>query len=560
MTVSDQDMKRAVALHRQGHLDAAWQIYQSVLRANPGDIDALHYCGLVHYQKNDLAAATDMLRRAAGAAPDNADILSNFGMVLSAQGRHDEAVALFVRALKISPSHVDALTNLAVTMKEQNCHREALPILQRVLRMRPRSANACFHLGETLYRLGRVDEAVEHYLRALEIDADDRTVQLALGEALESVGRFSEARQHYLSVLKKEERDVLALSRLLQLRGGEVDPGHVEAATRLCDDPDVPLEGRVRLNVALAHFHDQAARYDQAFRHLQSGWKEQRAVEPFDSNGFSRAIDELIEVFSRDIFSNLQEAPSGGDRPVFIVGMPRSGTTLAEQILASHSRVAAGGELPALLQVGIESQRAAPGDLRYPRSVRRLDGDARRRLAAMYLDSLDRISPAALRVTDKLPFNFLHLGLVALLMPGARIVHCRRDPLDTCLSCHFTSFNSRIRFASDLETLGRYYADYERLMRHWEQVLPIRMLTLQYEDLVTDTEARIRQLLAYCGLEWEEQCLRFHETERSINTPSRWQVRQPIYGRSMQRWRNYEAHLAPLIDALGRGQASDAPR
>ena len=312
----------------------------------------------------------------------------------------------------------------------------------------------------------------------------------------------------------------------------------------------MPEEGRIRLNVALGYYYDRVQQFDEAFRRLQLGYDAQSRRDPFDADGYTRAINRLIETLTEEFYATAPSSGVDSSRPIFIVGMPRSGTTLTEQILASHSQVAAGGELSSLLktsyQIGELSNTREP----YPRGLLAIDEAALEKMADSYLAQLDAVSKTAGHVTDKLPFNFMHLGVIALLFPNARIVHCRRHPIDNCLSCYFTSFAEQIGFANRLDTLARYYVDYDRLMRHWKRVLPIDIFELQYEDLVTDTEDRIRALLTYCGLDWEDACLAFDKTERGIRTPSRWQVRQPIYRKSVARWRHYEKQLEPLIRAL----------
>jgi hypothetical protein len=271
----------------------------------------------------------------------------------------------------------------------------------------------------------------------------------------------------------------------------------------------------------------------------------QFAQKPYDSTLFTAAVDRLIEVFTPELFAKLPRADvRGGERPLFIVGMPRSGTTLTEQILASHSQVVGGGELSVLLGLGMQIPD-------YPHGVRDLGAKALCGLAVKYLEKLDTVSAASPRVTDKLPFNFLHIGLIALLFPKAAVIHCRRDPVDNALSCFFTGFADQIQFANDLTTIGNYYLDYARLMRHWHAVLPGRIFDLQYEEVVADTERVVRALVAHCGLEWEDACLAFHRTERGVRTPSRWQVRQPMYGSSVARWKRYEKHLEPLLEVFG---------
>lgn len=203
-----------------------------------------------------------------------------------------------------------------------------------------------------------------------------------------------------------------------------------------------------------------------------------------------------------------------------------------------------------LLKVSYQIRELSRSGEPYPRGLRTVGRMGLRQMARRYLDHLDKVASGAARVTDKLPFNFMHLGVIALLFPNARIVHCRRHPLDNCLSCYFTGFAEQIRFANRLDTLGRYYLDYERLMRHWRAVLPVEIYDLHYEELVQNTEKEIRALVDFCGLPWEDACMSFHKTRRGVRTPSRWQVRQPIYSGSVQRWENYAEHLEPLARIL----------
>jgi hypothetical protein len=219
------------------------------------------------------------------------------------------------------------------------------------------------------------------------------------------------------------------------------------------------------------------------------------------------------------------------------------GTTLIEQILASHSQVVAGGELPAIIQIAVRLTREGTS---YPERIEDLTAETGERMAAHYLGQINEIAPNACHVTDMMPFNYMHLGLIAALFPEASVIHCRRDPLDTCVSCQFTDFTESLQFASDLDTLGHYFLDYRRLMDHWRCALPLKMLEVDYERVVRDTKSTVEEILKFCGLDWEEECLAFHKTARDIQTPSRWQVRQPIYGSSIGRWRNYESHLKPL--------------
>ena len=325
----------------------------------------------------------------------------------------------------------------------------------------------------------------------------------------------------------------------------------MEAAQELAERGDRESEATSRLHIGLAHHFDGVGAYDAAFRHLKQGRDFHARLRPFNSDGYSSAVTTLIDELTKDFFQSVPRRAGSSGRPIFIVGMPRSGTTLTEQVLASHSGVAAGGELAALPRASFRVQELSAEHRPYPYGLKSLSAASLESLADEYLQQLGRIDSGNRKVTDKLPFNFMHLGLIALMFPDAKVVHCRRDPMDNCMSCYFTNFAEEVQFADDLETLGRYYADYHRLMRHWSGALPLEMFDLQYEDLVRDTEATMRDLLAYCELEWEPACLKYYETQRGIRTPSRWQVRQPIYGRSIARWRHYQEHLEPLKRALG---------
>ena len=262
-------------------------------------------------------------------------------------------------------------------------------------------------------------------------------------------------------------------------------------------------------------------------------------------------MDGLIAVCTPGYFERVRSFGVDSDVPVFVVGMPRSGTTLAEQILASHPCACGAGELHDIGQIVIKLAEGLGGPEQYPNSLGRLDPAPVRALAEAYLDQLRQRCGEAARVVDKMPLNYQHLGVIAALFPRARVVHCRRDPIDTCLSCYFQDFARPLPFGPDLAHLGHHYREYERLMAHYTRVLPLPLFELRYEELTADQEAVSRRLLDFCGLDWDDRCLRFHETARTVNTSNALQVRQPLYRSSVGRWKRYEAHLAPLLEALG---------
>jgi tetratricopeptide (TPR) repeat protein len=511
----------------------------------------LHYIGLVNFQAGKLEDAAVFITRSVEIDRFSPNAWNDLGAVKLKIGQLDESVRHFARALELKPSHTDALRNIAAALRRQYRFESALEPLRQLSRLRPRSAETLRTLADTLYHTGAVAESIDAHYSALHLDPGNKAARLGMAEACESAGKFKQARWHYSAVLRRDPDNALALSKLLQMREGTIESNWVAKAQRLAEQPGTDADTKSRLDIGLAYHFDRVGAYDCAFRHLKRARDHQSRLQTFNSDGYSAAVDTLIEVFAKGAVWPAGKQDAAAARPIFIIGMPRSGTTLTEQVLASHPGVAAGGELAALPSASYRVQELAADHRPYPYGLKSISTADLQELARGYLGQLDKIDAAGRKVTDKLPFNFMHLGIIALMFPGAKVVHCRRDPLDNCTSCYFTSFAEEVTFAADLVALGRYYADYHRLMAHWSEVLPLKMLELKYEDLVSDTEAAIRRLLDYCELDWEPACLKFHETRREIRTPSRWQVRQPIYRNSVARWRHYEKHLEPLKLALG---------
>lgn len=319
---------------------------------------------------------------------------------------------------------------------------------------------------------------------------------------------------------------------------------------------DMRPDDRSRLYFAIGNLFDKQGRWTEAFSNYESGNQLRKEIEArrgvvFDPEAHRHEVDQIIRFFTKDYFTRVASHGVDSELPVFIVGMPRSGTTLAEQILASHSKVFGAGELQNIpLLIHRLGQRLRSRPFIYPQSLQAFNAHITSAVAADYLKELRRLDANAARIVDKMPFNFLHLGLIATLFPKARIIHCRRDPIDTCLSCYFQNFGNPAPFTLDLRHLGLYFREYERLMAHWAAVLPMPIFDLRYENLIDDQETVSRELIAFCGLEWEPQCLRFHETNRPVRTASVAQVKQPVYRRSIGRWQRYEAHLRPLFEVL----------
>lgn len=461
-------------------------------------------------------------------------------------GRTGDAEKLLRRALEIAPAFTPARANLALLLGRTGRPAEALPLLDALFEADPEDLGHFNLKAATLGRLGDFDDAIALYQQVLERAPAQPRVWLSLGHMLKTVGRQAEGIAAYRRATELRPQFGEAwwsLANLKTVRFGQDDVGRMEEQL---GRTDLGEEDRFHLHFALGKAYHDAGRSEEAFAHYGHANSLRRRSLPYDPAAVSRAVDAAIELFTPEL---LQEAGNGGcdaRDPIFIVGMPRAGSTLVEQILASHSQVEGTSELPDLPAIA----RAIPA---YPRGAAALDEAARRAAGQEYLRraAIQRRTSRPLFI-DKLPNNWLYVPLIALILPNATIIDARRHPLGCCFSNYRQHYARGQAFSYGLEDMGRYYADYVRLMDHVDRVLPCRVHRVLYERMVDDTEAEVRALLDHVGLPFEQACLEFHRTERAVRTASSEQVRQPIYKDGTEEWRRYEAHLGPLKAALGQ--------
>lgn len=572
----------------EGRLDDAEKLCRGILASDPQSAVALQLLGLIAHRQTHYTDAIGFLRRSIAIDPDQAIWHFNLGVSYRAAGSLQEAGRAYAQAVKIDTSYAPAHYNLGSVFLESGNTQQALACFKATLKHQPNHGNACFKAG-TLYRdAGDVGRALAMLRRASRLLPDDLQVRLALGVVLIDSGELDEARDLLESLLRVQPDLAEAATGLAGVyeRLGEHDRAWEliepllehkrvggDAALVLADfAPKLGHEAlaiqtlnealnksgdsddrQMLCHFALGRLHDRKGEADRAFDHFQQA----NTLKPrrFDPTEHEHHIDEIIRTFSADALTNNPRATHRDNRPIFIVGMPRSGTSLVEQILATHEDIVGGGELPTISSLAGQLRRMAGsgGDLNtYPTSITQAQLNE---MARVYLAQLDKIDTDTHHITDKAPSNFLYLGLIAMMIPGTRIVHCKRDPMATCWSCFTTNFVGEHAYSYNLEHLGLYYQQYQRLMQHWRDVLDIPMLEVEYEQLVTDPEPAMRELVAFCGLPWSDACLRFHENPRRMPSASYDQVRRPIYTSSIDRWRRYEPHLAPLREALDRPAA-----
>jgi tetratricopeptide (TPR) repeat protein len=579
----------ALALQAQGALDQAVAAYRRALSLAPEDPEIYINLGLVLQAQDKFAEALVVYRQALALRPHSAEIHYHLGNTLKDQGQLDAAIAAYRQALVLKPDHVEAHNNLGIALEDQGKPGEAVAAYKKILKIDPGRAMVHYNLGNALQRLdqldaaiaayrqalvlkpdhveahnnlgmaleeqGKLDEAAAAYKRALAIKPDFAEAYNNLGNVLINLGQIGRAEQSYREVLRHKPDSGSAYSCLVRTKKYPTkDHEDARSMLALLDTPALGEADAMHLHFALGKIFDDSGAFEEAFAQYREGNRIRHKTSRFDAREHTSFKERVIRTFGTKFFSQRGGYGSSSELAVFIVGMPRSGTTLVEQIIASHPQAHGAGELKTLPDLSRGLGARLKSSSSYPEVVSALDRDTSRVLAAEYeLVLKQRADNAAVRITDKMPLNFMHLGLIALLFPKARVIHCLRDPLDVCVSIYFQLFRSGNDYAYDLADIGAYYRQYRRLMAHWREVLPLQTLELGYEDLVSEQERNTQRLLEFLGLPWDERCLAFHNNPRPVQTASAWQVRQPLYKSAVNRWRNYEKYLGPLLQTLELG-------
>jgi tetratricopeptide (TPR) repeat protein len=546
---ADAHNNLAKALGAQGDLKEAVRAWRRAVALKPNFDDALANLAIGLGRLGRGAESIARHREVLRLRPDNADYYNNLGAALNEQGSFDEAIGLFRQAIKIAPDFPLPYNNLGNALQRQRKQIEACHCYRRAIELKPDFAEAFVGLASTENELGNSVEAIQHYCSAIRIKPRFAAAHHNLGVVLQEQGDFAGAEKCFRAAIASDGRYVPAHADLAALLRSRLPAEDVAGQEELLADAALPSDQQAALHFGLAQVYDARGEYAQAAEHANTAnalrmahWRS--SGQEYDAQGYARFVSRILTLFTPAFFTGVRDLGVPSQRPVFVVGLPRSGTTLIEQILASHSQVFGAGELTlardAFLEVcgGPQEPTALPWD-----------HNRIQELAQRHVEELQRRNVTALRVVDKLPENYHYLGYLATLFPRARFIHCRRDLRDTAVSCWLANFRE-VRWASDPTYLAGRFGEYLRFMDHWRQVLPAPILEISYEETVTDLEATARHLVSWCGLEWEAGCLDFHRARRSVRTASAVQVRQPLYATSLGRWKHYEQSLATLLSAL----------
>jgi len=491
------------------------------LKLNPSSAEAYVALANIRLSENNVNAANENINKALKINPDLSDAHLVLGKV--SQKNHDfkQSILHLEKSIKLNPKSEEALysmgsslVNLARTDNKQ-CLDEAITYFQKAIRQRASYTEALTGLALAYDYNGEPDKAINIITPLLEKKIKNATLAVVFSHVCNRNDRCSEAREYINEILKQDK---------------------------------LSTDARKTLYMDSGKMLDKMGLYNEAFEHYKAG--NDLDNQEYNNASHIKFVDSLISTFSPAFFEQAPTAKTRDGRPVFIVGMPRSGTSLTEQILCAHSQIFGAGELSLLDQLISQVANDFNIKKKFPESFERLNQDIVNTISEGYLSHLSELSSNAKRITDKMPFNYYFLGVIQIMFPDAHIIHCKRNPMDTCMSIYFQGFSEKHAYASNLYNIGENYLQYERLMEHWKQVITLPVYELNYEDLVSNQGETIRDLLEFCGLEWEEDCLNFYQLKRAVNTPSYDQVSKPLYTHSINRWKNYEAHLTDLKNAL----------
>ena len=576
-----------IALFDQGKFEEALALYERAIALQDDFTHAHSNRGNVLQRLKRFTEAEVSYRRAIELQPSFADAWNNLGTCLRELKRLDEAETVYRKALELGPNNPDTLDNLALAVKDLDRLEEAADLLRRALVIESRSDKFHLHYGSVLLDQHKIEEAAAaieralalnptnhdainlmgrvafergdlhaahaHYRRALTLKPDLADAYNNMGNVLKELGQLAEAESAYLEAIRLDPNITGVYVNFADSKKFLPGDPHLAAMEALAAKSEgLSKTDRMQLDFALGKAHADLKDYRRAFKHLLAGNAAKRATISYDEKSVFDLFDRIEAVFTREMIAAKSGGGDHSQLPIFVLGMPRSGTTLIEQIIASHPMVHGAGELQTLNDVVLAVRGPDGSTIPYPAFVPTINKKALRQLGKSYVDLVRELAPDSDYVTDKMPSNYYFAGLIHLALPNATIIHTVRDPVDTCVSCFSKLFSAEQNHTYDLGELGRYYKRYEQLMAHWRRVLPQgRILDVRYEEVVDDLEKQARRIISHCGLPWDDRCLSFHKTERPVRTASATQVRQPIYKSAVGRWRVYEEFLSPLLTELG---------
>ncbi len=542
--------KLGQALAAIGKGREADQEFQEYLELGEGEESVAH--AVKQLQAGLVETAVESLKAVLKEYPQNVNAMRFLaGIFLNKKIQLDDAEALLRQATQIAPDFLAAWMLLGQVLMERSKFLDAIDSFQKATRLAPGRADVWGALGNACGRASNVEESARAFAKSVSIDPDSANAQMGYAHILKTLGDQPAALQAYRAAIRSRPDFGEVYWSMANLKVFKFEDQEVAAMEKQLERQDLSKSAEIHFRFALGKAFEDLGDFDRSWHYYHSGNLAQRSTVQYDPTEFEVRQSNIVEVFTREFLAEREGNGCAAPDPILIVGLPRSGSTLVEQILASHSQVEGTSELPFLGKIANSIGRYRRDNLQYPESVRDLRNKDLQAYGRQYLDETRRHRKTGRPYfTDKLPNNFPHVGLLHLILPNARVINARRHPLDSCLGGYKQLFGQGQHFTYDMFELAEYYKQYHTVMSHWHAVLPGKVLDVHYEETVTDLETQVRRILAHCGLPFEEQCLRFHETERAVKTASSEQVRLPIYRGALGKWRRYEKHLGVWLEEL----------
>ena len=486
----------------------------------------------------------------------NSSFLHNLkGSCLANQNKFEETILSFKLALESAKNPEVILNNIGVTQIKLNQFEDSVQSFNKAIEIKKDYAEPFFNRATALRKLGRIEDAVESYQAALDINPNYTKALLYKSLSLKNLGNFQESITSCREAIKIQPEYGIAHRHLTSMRTySDKEDSHIKEMEYVHKQELLSTEDRIQLSFGLGKAYEDLGEYQKAFNYYEEGNKFYRGTIQYATEGRKKFFALIKENFDKDFFNKHDSLSSQGEKIIFVLGMPRSGTSLVEQILSSHSKIYGAGELRHLKEA-VDNSLIPLGGVSFPKNVKLHDPDSFDLVGIKYIRLIEKLGKAKGRiVVDKMPYNFKHVGVIASSLPEAKIILCEREPLDNCFSIYKQKFGIGNDFAYSLKETGEYYNLYRDLMKHWERVLPEKMFRVSYEKLIANQESVSKQMINFCKLDWEEECLNFHSTKREVNTASAVQVRKPIYKTSVNLWEKYKENLNPLIKELNAGE------
>ncbi|MCP4024356.1 MAG: tetratricopeptide repeat protein [Desulfobacteraceae bacterium] len=540
----------ALAYHKRNDLKNAEAVYKKILASDPDNADANHLFGMLLYQKGEIDSAVNFIQTSIQTNPKNAIAHNNLGVLFKNIGRIKHAIECYKKALSLMPNYAESYINLGIALSRISQYNEAIPYYNKALSLNPDSAEAHNNLGNAFYGLNQLDDAILCYKRALSLKPDYAEALNNLGNAFKKLGQFKNSISSYKRALAINPYFAEAHRHLSLIENHTEYDQNILSMEKLYNRNNISVKQKMFLGFGLGKAFEDIKQYEKAWRYFEQANSLNRESYDYSTIEETSKIAIIKQTFIKSFFSDHQNSGILDKTPIFIIGMPRSGTSLVEQILSSHPFIFGAGELDdlSLIAKKIEWMKPTKGSYEYKPCKSNTQFKS---AGTEYIKRIRRFSKKAQFITDKMPNNFFHVGLIKVILPKAKVIHCVRNPMDTCLSIYKNYFsNQGHKYAYDLEELGSYYNYYLDIMDHWRRMMPGFIHEINYEELISDQEKHTRKLLEYCNLPWDESCLAYYKTDRRVSTASASQVRRPIYKDSVNLWKRYELQLEPLRKEL----------